>query len=151
MNCACCLQEAVHCVDCDKDTHVHQYTQYFFNVIAAAVPSIRQVVGEQELGITLRAIEEQTFKSCDSDKGKAVVVNLMQLSSTCAQHRKQEALCLASSSSLCLTAKVVFQLLIGVTLRIAYRRLWQNADRTALSQLYGSQGLHHAAGMAECQ
>ena len=74
IDCSYCLQEAVHCADCDKDTHVHQYTQYFFNVIAAAVPAIRQVVGEQELGVTLRSIEEQTFKSCDSDKGQFLVV-----------------------------------------------------------------------------
>lgn len=50
---------------------MHTYTQYFFNVIAAAIPVIRQVAGDQELGVLLQTIEGQTQKSCDSDFGRA--------------------------------------------------------------------------------
>lgn len=72
--CLYCLQEAVQCEDCSKESHVHQYTQYFFTVIAAAISAVCIAEGNQELGLTLQAIEGQTQKSCDSDVGKILTL-----------------------------------------------------------------------------
>jgi len=59
------MQENVHCHKCGKDTHQHSYVQYFFNVMSTSI----SVQGVLSPGQALKDIENQSQKSCDSDKG----------------------------------------------------------------------------------
>ena len=59
----------MHCHKCGKDTHQHDYVQYFYNVNAISIVFQQAVSRGQALGPTLRDIENQSSKSCDTDKG----------------------------------------------------------------------------------
>ena len=72
------VAEALHCSACGVTSHQTSYTQYFFNVAATALR--QQAARSAELrrrgqlvprtmGGILRAIEDSTQKSCDTDVG----------------------------------------------------------------------------------
>ena len=70
------IRECVRCPQCTRsdgsplDTHQNDYVQYFFNVSATALRMIRAAYGAAaSTAQLLRQIEEQTMKTCDSEKG----------------------------------------------------------------------------------
>lgn len=65
----CLMQENVHCQECGKDTHQHSYVQYFYNVMSTSISFQGMLFPGHPLGQTLKDIENQSQKSCDTDKG----------------------------------------------------------------------------------
>lgn len=70
------VRESVRCPHCRRrdgsplDTHENDYVQYFFNVSATALRMVRAAYGAAaSTAQLLRQIEEQTMKSCDTEKG----------------------------------------------------------------------------------
>lgn len=61
------------------DTHQHSYVQYFFNVMSTSIAIQAMVAPGQPLGLTLKDIEDQSYKSCDTDKG----MHSLPISVTC--------------------------------------------------------------------
>ena len=78
-----CLQENVHCQACSKDTHQHDYVQYFFNVMSTSIGFQGILLPDQSLGQHLKDIEDQSRKSCDSDKGAWSTQALLPLTVAC--------------------------------------------------------------------
>ena len=63
------MQERVHCYKCFVSTHEHDYTQYFYNVMAKGIGDQEARLPGQPLGHTLRELESHSLKSCDDEKG----------------------------------------------------------------------------------
>ena len=77
------------CEHCKKDSHQHSYVQYFFNVMSYSL-AISQVVGGcASFGETLKDLEGQTTKSCDTDQGDAPSI-------CCARTQAGLTLCVSS-------------------------------------------------------
>ena len=69
------LQEYVHCDSCKLNTHQHTYTQYFFNVMSQSI-GLQQMASETQnapIGVLLKEIEDQNYKTCDIDKGDVML------------------------------------------------------------------------------
>ena len=69
------LQEYVHCDSCKLNTHQHMYTQYFFNVMSHSI-ALQQLASETKnapIGVLLKEIEDQNYKTCDTDKGDTML------------------------------------------------------------------------------
>ena len=62
------------CEYCRKDSHQHSYVQYFFNVMSYSLAISQMVGGCASFGETLKDLEGQTTKSCDTDKGDPVYI-----------------------------------------------------------------------------
>ena len=76
----------MHCHKCGKDTHQHDYVQYFYNVNAISIVIQQVLLSGQALGLTLKEIENQSQKSCDTDKGMIadmIFTCFTQISCTC--------------------------------------------------------------------
>jgi len=69
VNHAAPVQERVHCYKCFVSTHEHDYTQYFYNVMARGIGDQEARLPGQPLGHTLRELESHSLKSCDDEKG----------------------------------------------------------------------------------
>jgi len=69
VNHAAPVQERVHCYKCFVSTHEHDYTQYFYNVMAKGIGDQEARLPGQPLGHTLRELESHSLKSCDDEKG----------------------------------------------------------------------------------
>ncbi|KAA6426048.1 MAG: hypothetical protein FRX49_03900 [Trebouxia sp. A1-2] len=63
------VMERVHCYKCFVSTHEHDYTQYFYNVMAKGIGDQEARLPGQPLGHTLRELESHSLKSCDHEKG----------------------------------------------------------------------------------
>ena len=63
------VQERVHCYKCLVSTHEHDYTQYFFDVMAKGIGDQEVRLPGQPLGHTLTELESHSLKSCDDEKG----------------------------------------------------------------------------------
>lgn len=72
------VKERVHCYKCFVSTHEHDYTQYFYNVMAKGIGDQEARLPGQPLGCTLRELESHSLKSCDDEKGGCGVRNRVQ-------------------------------------------------------------------------
>jgi len=63
------VQERVHCYKCFVSSREHDYTQYFYNVMAKGIGDQEARLPGQPLGYTLRELESHSLKSCDDEKG----------------------------------------------------------------------------------
>jgi len=166
------VQERVHCYKCFVSTHEHDYTQYFYNVMAKGIGDQEARLPGQPLGRTLTELESHSLKSCDDEKG---TVRLSHVHCCCCFATSGWQVCMhitfpaagayttcwhqpsrttIQESSKNSVVSVHVSLLLAQLLqhvRCACRRVWGQEPCAALPGVSATQGLHNAAGLADRQ